>query len=89
MRATVKLRLSRNQHLGSEEFEDFKKLIGTVAGRLSYLTKVAKSPDMLGHAQHLLQVEKAWLTSQIGLIPDHDDDVMDEVCSRAAIGQNQ
>ena len=82
--------MSRNQHLGSEEFEDFKKVIGNVGGRLSYLTKVAKSPNMLGHAQHLLQVEKAWLTSQIGLIPDHDDDVMDEVGVHSfLIGCNQ
>ena len=30
-------------------------------------------------ARHMLSVEKAWLLSQIGLIPDCDDDVMDEV----------
>jgi len=49
-----------------------------VGGRLSYLNKVSKSRDMLGMAKHLLEVEKAWLLSQIGLIPDCDDDVMDE-----------
>lgn len=32
-------------------------------------------------AGHMLHVEKGWLLSQIGLIPDHDDDVMDEVSS--------
>lgn len=55
---------------------------------------------MISMANHLVQVEKAWLLSQIGtyvwycryrhallirrsvlgLIPDCDDDVMDEVC---------
>ncbi|KAI0343714.1 hypothetical protein BDW22DRAFT_1428263 [Trametopsis cervina] len=40
--------------------------------------KSRKHPDMIDHAKHLLVIEKAWLTSQIGLIPDHDDDVMDE-----------
>lgn len=30
-------------------------------------------------AEHMLRVEKGWLLSQIGLIPDCDDDVMDEV----------
>ena len=33
---------------------------------------------MVNHARHLLTVEKAGLLSQIGLIPDCDDDVMDE-----------
>ena len=30
-------------------------------------------------ARHLMTVEKGWLLSQIGLIQDCDDDVMDEV----------
>jgi hypothetical protein len=34
---------------------------------------------MIGMANHLLGIEKGWLLSQIGLIPDCDDDVMDEV----------
>ena len=38
---------------------------------------------MLSHATNMLKIEKAWLQSQIGLIPDHDDDVMDEVCVRS------
>ncbi|KAI0090743.1 hypothetical protein BDY19DRAFT_887226 [Irpex rosettiformis] len=76
LHATVKLRMSTGWSMKSEE--DFKKAISIVGGRLSYLTKIAKSPDMLEQAQHMLRVEKAWLTSQIGLIPDHDDDVMDE-----------
>ncbi|KIM40293.1 hypothetical protein M413DRAFT_73606 [Hebeloma cylindrosporum] len=42
------------------------------------LSLVSKSKDMMGMAKHLLEVEKAWLLSQIGLIPDCDDDVMDE-----------
>jgi len=54
---------------------------------------------MMGMARHILEVEKGWLLSQIGvylysfsdymylkasfagLIPDCDDDVMDEVSS--------
>ncbi|KAF5380356.1 hypothetical protein D9615_004695 [Tricholomella constricta] len=39
---------------------------------------VAKAKDMVDMANHLKSVEKAWLLSQIGLIPDCDDDVMDE-----------
>jgi len=33
---------------------------------------------MVNTAKKLLSVEKGWLLSQIGLIPDCDDDVMDE-----------
>ncbi|KAF7315154.1 hypothetical protein MIND_00029800 [Mycena indigotica] len=55
-----------------------QQAIDIVGGRLSYLNKVARSRDMLKMAKHLLAVEKAWLRSQIGLIPDCDDDVMDE-----------
>ena len=65
--------------------EEFKTAINTVGGRLAYLTKVAKHPDMVGGARHMLEVEKAWLQSQIGLIPDHDDDVMDEVCCTCGV----
>ncbi|KAJ7496937.1 hypothetical protein FB451DRAFT_208088 [Mycena latifolia] len=55
-----------------------EEAVSIVGGRLSYLNKVAKSKDMVEMAKHLLAVEKAWLRSQIGLIPDCDDDVMDE-----------
>ncbi|KAJ7209738.1 hypothetical protein GGX14DRAFT_535039 [Mycena pura] len=55
-----------------------QQAIEVVGGRLSYLNKVARSKDMVEMAKHILAVEKAWLRSQIGLIPDCDDDVMDE-----------
>ncbi|KAJ7099594.1 hypothetical protein B0H15DRAFT_920319 [Mycena belliarum] len=55
-----------------------EEAISIVGGRLAYLNKVARSKDMVEMARHLLSVEKAWLRSQIGLIPDCDDDVMDE-----------
>lgn len=34
---------------------------------------------MVKAAKKMLQREKGWLLGQIGLIPDCDDDVMDEV----------
>ncbi|KAJ7772141.1 hypothetical protein DFH07DRAFT_803875 [Mycena maculata] len=52
--------------------------VSIVGGRLAYLNRVARSKDMVDMAKHLLSTEKAWLLSQIGLIPDCDDDVMDE-----------
>ncbi|KAH9485518.1 hypothetical protein JR316_0002426 [Psilocybe cubensis] len=64
--------------LTSIENPELQKAVSLVGGRLSYLNKVSKAKDMVGMAKHLLEVEKAWLQSQIGLIPDCDDDVMDE-----------
>ena len=53
--------------------------VSIVCGRLLYLARVAKARDVTEMANHMLNVEKAWLLSQIGLIPDCGDDVMDEV----------
>lgn len=58
--------------------EEIDEVVTMVGGRLSYLNQVAKAKDMVSKAKHLLAVEKGWLLSQIGLIPDCDDDVMDE-----------
>ncbi|KAI0036151.1 hypothetical protein K488DRAFT_76181 [Vararia minispora EC-137] len=55
-----------------------EKATSIVGGRLSYLNRVARSRDMVEIARHMLSVEKGWLLSQIGLIDDCDDDVMDE-----------
>ncbi|KAG5342614.1 hypothetical protein C0989_012119 [Termitomyces sp. Mn162] len=55
-----------------------KEAVSLVGGRLSYLNKVAKAKNMKETAEGLKNVEKGWLLSQIGLIPDCDDDVMDE-----------
>lgn len=55
-----------------------EKAVEVVGGRLSYINKVAKSRDMVRMANEMLEVESAWLLSQIGLITDCDDDVMDE-----------
>ena len=63
--------------------EVYRQVVGYAGGRLAYLNKIARQPDMLRYAGELLAIEKAWLQSQIGLIPDHDDDVMDEVCDRS------
>jgi hypothetical protein len=57
-----------------------KEVLTITGGRLSFLNRIAREPDMLDTANYMLQNEKAWLLSQIGLIPDCDDDVMDEVC---------
>jgi hypothetical protein len=47
--------------------------IETVGGRLSYLNRVGRSKDMARTAQQMVAHEKAWLLSQIGLIPGDDE----------------
>jgi hypothetical protein len=71
-------RSTKDQEKGIRE--NITEAISIVGGRLLYLSKVSKARDMAEMARHMLSVEKAWLLSQIGLIPDCDDDVMDEVC---------
>jgi hypothetical protein len=56
-----------------------QRVISLVGGRMSYLNKATRSEDMVEMAEHMKNIEKGWLLSQIGLIPDCDDDVMDEV----------
>ncbi|KAF4598672.1 hypothetical protein EYR40_007028 [Pleurotus pulmonarius] len=62
----------------SKKRDIFSEIVAKVGGRLGYLNKVARHKDMHEMADHLLSVEKASLLSQVGLIADHDDDVMDE-----------
>ena len=62
-----------------EDINTFKQVLSTIGGRLSFLSKVAKAQDMIEYAKQMVDTEKEWLLSQIGLISDCDDDVMDEV----------
>ncbi|KAF9469981.1 hypothetical protein BDZ94DRAFT_1243679 [Collybia nuda] len=71
-------RMRKNSDIESVDEATIKEAVSVVGGRLSYLNKVAKSKDMIKMAKNLMSVEKAWLLSQIGLIADCDDDVMDE-----------
>lgn len=75
LHACARMRINDKRKIFSHEA---KKAVSLVGGRLSYLSKVCRSKDMVSMADHLLATEKAWLLSQIGLIPDCDDDVMDE-----------
>ncbi|OWZ51164.1 hypothetical protein C356_02307 [Cryptococcus neoformans c45] len=55
-----------------------RRVYELVGGRTSYLARVARADDMLEEAEAMIEGEKQWLLSKIGLIPEHDDDVMDE-----------
>ncbi|KAI0669686.1 hypothetical protein C8Q78DRAFT_1095132 [Trametes maxima] len=75
---TASMHMRMNARHKREAPEVLEEVVKTVGGRLTYLGKATKAPDPVKHAKHMLAVEKAWLLSQIGLIPDCDDDVMDE-----------
>jgi len=50
-----------------------------VGGRLTFLTRVAKSPDMLHTCDKICQVEKTWFLNNCWILGDGmDDDVMDQ-----------
>ena len=72
------VRMRKNAHRPKASHDTFREVVSLVGGRLTYLGKVTKAADMVKHARQMLSVEKAWLLSQVGLIPDCDDDVMDE-----------
>ncbi|KAI6029429.1 hypothetical protein BKA83DRAFT_680392 [Pisolithus microcarpus] len=70
------MRLARNKpHADQSTIDQTVTLVG---GRLSYLGHMAQMEDMLRGARDLVDWQREWLLSQIGLIPDCDDDVMDE-----------
>ncbi|KAF2772940.1 hypothetical protein EJ03DRAFT_265449 [Teratosphaeria nubilosa] len=50
-----------------------------VGGRLSYLSRVAKSPDMLKTCRDICQMEKIWFLNNCWILgAEMDDDVMDQ-----------
>ncbi|KAG2116311.1 hypothetical protein BD769DRAFT_1485904 [Suillus cothurnatus] len=54
--------------------ENVDNVVHVVGGRQSYLNKVSRAEEMLQAAEDLLRLEKAWLESCLGLIPDCDND---------------
>ena len=73
----MRMRQVKKLEIPSVEIQN--EVLPIAGGRLAYLNRIARAYDMREVARHLLAVEKGWLQSQIGLIPDCDDDVMDEV----------
>ncbi|VDC00320.1 unnamed protein product [Peniophora sp. CBMAI 1063] len=71
-------RMRRFTTLPTEPKTVVEEATSIVGGRLSYLNRIARARNMVDMAKHMLAVEKGWLLSQIGLIRDCDDDVMDE-----------
>jgi len=65
LQAASRLRIGAGRQL--PERDELRESVSLVGGRLSYLNKIARSKDMMGMARHILEVEKGWLLSQIGV----------------------
>lgn len=52
----------------ADEQENLSKSVSLVGGRLSFLNRVSKSKDVVQMAEHMMEVEKAWILSQIGMV---------------------
>jgi hypothetical protein len=53
--------------------EDAREIYDLVGGRMSIVMSLAKHRNMKAAARDKVEMEKQWLLSKIGLIPDHDD----------------
>ncbi|KAG8739061.1 hypothetical protein FRC10_006218 [Ceratobasidium sp. 414] len=75
------LKKLRRDTVGNDKLESDEVIAQTAevaGGRLAYLSRLARSRDIVQHSERLKHGEKAWLLTNIGLIEDCDDDVMDE-----------
>lgn len=62
--------------LDQQTLEDIYDRVG---GRLSFLNRVAKSRDMLGTCDTIMEIEKTWFLNQCWILGSSmDDDVMDQ-----------
>ena len=77
--AQASRRMRRSAGLEPVPHSVVRDALDLVGGRLSYINKVSKKPDMVKEAEQMVKDEKEWIMSEIGLIEDCDDDVMDEV----------
>ena len=80
--AILALRQFRRRYFQGEEQPTpgiLDEVYARVGGRLSYLNRVAKSPDMLRTCEDICQVEKTWFLNHCWILGQAmDDDVMDQ-----------
>jgi hypothetical protein len=66
-------------HGEKPSLELLTQIYDKVGGRLSYLGRVAKSPDMLKTANDICRMEKTWFLNKCWILGmEMDDDVMDQ-----------
>lgn len=76
------LRNFRQRYYKTDEqptMELLEEVYNRIGGRLTFLNRVAKSPDMLRTCKHICQVEKTWFLNNCWILGEGmDDDVMDQ-----------
>ncbi|GAB7358156.1 hypothetical protein MBLNU230_g0312t2 [Neophaeotheca triangularis] len=66
----------KGEHPSNKVLEEVYDMIG---GRLSFINRVAKSPDMMKTAKDICKMEKTWLLNKCWILGmEMDDDVMDQ-----------
>ena len=87
--AITALRKYRHRYLHESPTSDvLEKVYERVGGRLTFLNRVAKAPDMLKECEEICSREKSWLLNQCWILgAEMDDDVMDQqkYCSAALV----
>lgn len=79
-KAMAALRRYRKQ-FRHEDLPDsvLEEVYDKVGGRLSFLNRVAKSPDVLKTCDEICQAEKTWFLNKCWVLgSEMDDDVMDQ-----------
>lgn len=78
--ALAALRASRRKYFDDDPSEELlQRVYDRIGGRLRYLSRVAKSPDMLAMCEQICRTEKTWFLNQCWILGEEmDDDVMDQ-----------
>jgi hypothetical protein len=79
-RAIIALRQYRSKYFQDDApTEILEQVYNKVGGRLTFLTRVAKSRDMMKACQVICQAEKTWFLNKCWILGEEmDDDVMNE-----------
>jgi len=79
-KAIAALRSYRHQYYGEEPPQSvLEGIYDKVGGRLAFLSKIAKAPDMQQACDDICIREKTWLLNQCWILGEEmDDDVMDQ-----------
>ncbi|KAL3461296.1 hypothetical protein BJX64DRAFT_163341 [Aspergillus heterothallicus] len=78
--AIAALKKYRKDYLGEQLSDDIlEQVYNKVGGRLSYLSRVAKSPDVMKLCDTICEAEKTWFLNKCWILGEEmDDDVMDQ-----------
>ena len=78
--AILALKQYRSRFYNEEPADSvLEQVYSLVGGRLTFLARVAKAPDMLSTCKHICHMEKVWFLNKCWILgQDMDDDVMDQ-----------